>query len=212
MDESSNHSAPNSSPSHHHQNNNSSNANEEDHANESANTTASLNEEVMSQEPIANGHHEANAQSSNSTEKPSNAQIKVEPSTSSTTTTTTKPPEHNKAKPKPHPKANHDNDARKAQHHQQESSASYKVVQDILHQEGALKWDNKVSQQLQEFMYQITSQMLDHAKSTAEHRNSGLIGTEDVDEALESFSESYFYFFIQTQLNRQRIDKERQYF
>lgn len=185
MDESSNQSAPTASPPHH-QNNNT--TNEDGNANESANTSASLNEETANQttsEPMPqtslNGHHEVNAQTSRP--QTTVTQINSEPKEP---TVAPKATEH---KPKPKPKPNLDHKAL----HFQESSLTYKAVQEILGAEGALKWDHKVSQQLQEFMYQITSQMLDHAKDTAEHRGSNFISGEDVDEALETFSKLLFF-------------------
>jgi histone H3/H4 len=58
----------------------------------------------------------------------------------------------------------------------------------MLSDEGAIQWDKNVSQQIQELMCQMTSQVLDHAKSTSEHRESSVIETEDVEEALNSLS------------------------
>lgn len=37
-------------------------------------------------------------------------------------------------------------------------------------------------------MIQLSSQLLDHAKSSAEHRDSNSVSAEDLNEALDSFS------------------------
>jgi histone H3/H4 len=65
----------------------------------------------------------------------------------------------------------------------------YSAIQEMLASEGATRWDRNVPHQLHEFMYQITSQILENAQTAAKHRDSNSIGSEDVDEALDSFSE-----------------------
>lgn len=151
MDESSNQSAPTTPPSNH-QNNE---LIEEEHPNESINTTVS--EDV--------------------TQMPQTSTI-LKRNGNQTTKSATKSGEH-KPKPKIHPKSDHS---------KKDESLSYVVVQKMLSDEGAIQWDKNVSQQIQELMCQMTSQVLDHAKSTSEHRESSVIETEDVEEALNSLS------------------------
>ena len=74
------------------------------------------------------------------------------------------------------------------------------------------KWNHNVSQQLQEFMFQLTSQMLNHAKSAADHRDSNLIATEDVDEALNFISKTLitaWNVILDKTINVEKVDLEQ---
>ncbi|KAI6176403.1 hypothetical protein M3Y97_00794300 [Aphelenchoides bicaudatus] len=174
MDESSNLSAPTHSPTQH----NSSNEKVED----GPNTSTASDEKLPHHEsqPVnastSNGH--TNGKSAHSIVPNHQNAKKLPPKTT--------------ADPHPKPKVPIRNvatlDSRKTSYPE---SATFKSTQELLKDEGALKWDRNAAQQLQEFMFQLTAQFLDHAKSASEHRESQSVNMEDVTEAIDSFNKTF---------------------
>jgi histone H3/H4 len=165
MDESSNLSAPTHSPAH-----NSSNEKIEDAPNTSTASNENAQENPPTQPTTSNGHV---------TDKPTTSESQI----SHAKKPPVKAPDSH-PKPKNPTRSTPNFDGRKTSH--PESSTS-KVTQELLKEEGAIKWDRNAAQQLQEFMFQLSAQLLDHAKSASEHRESNIVEFEDVNESVESF-------------------------
>lgn len=167
MDESSNLSAPTHSPTH-----NSSNEKIED----APNTSTASNDNVPHPDPPTQAT--SNGRPNQPTNVPQTSQPKKPPTKTA----------DSHSKPKNPARSGPNFEGRK---NSVPESLTLKTTHELLKEEGAIKWDRNVAQQLNEFMFQLSAQLLDHAKSASEHRESNTVDLEDVNEALESFGKCF---------------------